>query len=235
MRLLRLLAFLALPPLVGCRSAAPDDATALVLRTYNVPRGSARSVVAVLDSTFWLGEQQKRFGRVAVTPDGRVAVLAPANVQTGVEALVDEVTRHPPSWDGMIELHYFVVVGKPARSAEPPPAGAAEIQSALDEIARSQGPQTFTLAQHAHLTTLAGDTGKVEADKLKVSQKAAQTPDGVDALVSLDLTGGDRIESRLLLAPDRVVVLGATGQRSEPADGSTLYYVVRVAPRGPQK
>jgi hypothetical protein len=239
MRLLRLLlpflALAVLPNLVGCRSATPDDATALVLRTYAVPKGSARSIVAVLDATFWVGEQQKRYGRVAVTPDGRVAVLAPANVQTGIETLVDEVAKHPPTFDGMIELHYFVVVGKPGSSDQPFPPGMSEIQPAFDEIVRSQGPQTFTVAQHAHLATAAGDFGRVEADKLKVTQKAAQTAEGVDALVTVEMAGGDKIESRVLLAPDRIVVLGATGHRSDPPDGSTLYYVVRVAPRGPQK
>jgi hypothetical protein len=235
MRLLPRLLFLAPIVLAGCRSAPPEDATALILRTYDVPKGSARSVVAVLDSTFWLGEQQKRLGRASITPDGRLAVLAPSNVHTGVQTLVDEVAKHPPTFDQTIELHYFLVLGKPAPAPQPPPPGVAEIQPALDEIVRSQGPQTFTVVQRAHLATLNGEGGKVEADKLKITQKAAQTNDGVDAIVTMDFSGNDKIDSRVHLTEDRIVVLGATGQRSDPGDGTTLYYVVRVAPRGPQK
>jgi hypothetical protein len=235
MRILPPLVLFAAALLAGCRSAPPEDASALILRTYDVPKGSARSVVAVLDSTFWLGEQQKRLGRASITPDGRLAVLAPSNVHTGVQTLVDEVAKHPPTFDQTIELHYFLVVGKGANAPQPPPPGVAEIQPALDEIVRSQGPQTFTVVQRAHLVTLNGESGKVEADKLKITQKAAQTNDGVDAIVTMDFSGNDKIDSRVHLTEDRIVVLGATGQRSEPGDGTTLYYVVRVAPRGTQK
>ncbi len=233
--------------LAGCHSApAPNaDTDSLVLRTYDIPRGSARSVVATLDATFWMGEQQRRLGRVSITPDGRLLVLASQNVQTGVQTLVDEVTKHPPTYDQSIELHYFVVLGKPAASPQPSPPGVSEIQPALDEIVRSQGPQTFTVAQRVRLSSVNGDDGKAETEQIKVWQKAAQTNDGVDALVGIQLAKtdksdksspfGDRIETRVQLGGDRIAVLGATGQHSDTPDGSTLYYVVRVAPRADGK
>jgi hypothetical protein len=238
--------------LVGCHSApAPkEDTDSLVLRTYDIPKGSARAVVATLDATFWMGEQQRRLGRVSITPDGRLLVLASQNVQTGVQTLVDEVTKHPPTYDQSIELHYFVILGKPAASPQAPPPGVAEIQPALDEIVRSQGPQTFTVAQRVRLSSINGDDGKAETEQIKVWQKAAQTNDGVDALVGIQLAKtekadktdkadkspfGDRIETRVQLGGDRIAVLGATGQHSDAPDGSTLYYVVRVAPRADGK
>jgi hypothetical protein len=225
----------------GCHSAPAEDKDSLVLRTYDVPKGSARSVVSTLDATFWMGEQQRRLGRVSMTPDGRLAVLASQNVQTGVQALVDEITKHPPTYEQSIELHYFVILGKPAASPQPPPAGASEIQPALDEIVRSQGPQTFTLTERVRLSSVNGDDGKVETEHVKIWQKAAQTNDGVDALVGIQLAKseksafGDRIETRVNLGADRIAVLGATNQHSDASDGSTLYYVVRVAPRADGK
>ncbi len=232
MRIASLLFPVALAAAVtGCRSAPPEDSNALVLRSYDVPKGSSRAILSTLDSVFWMGEGKGRAGRAAVTPDGRLAVLAPPDVQTGVQALVDEVTKHPPTYDQGIELLYYVVLGKPAASAQPSPPGAGDVQPALDEIIKSQGPQAFTVLQRARLSTLNGESGKVEADKLKITQKAAQTNDGVDAIVSIDVSGNDKLESRVHLVPDRIVVLGSTAQRADTADGATLYYVVRVAPR----
>jgi hypothetical protein len=221
----------------GCHSAPKEDADSLVLRTYDVPKGSARTVVATLDATFWMGEQQRRLGRVSITPDGRVLVLASQNVQVGVETLVEEITKHPPTYEQRVELHYFVLLGKPAASPQPPPEGVSEIQPALDEIVRSQGPQTFTLAQRVRLSSLNGDDGEVETEQVKIWQKAAQTNAGVDAHVGIQLakndksTFGNRIDTRVQLGGDRIAVLGATSQHADAPDGSTLYYVVRVAPR----
>lgn len=219
----------------GCHAAPPEDANNLVLHTYDVPKGSARSVVATLDAMFWVGTDQKRIGRAAITPDGRLAVLATQNVQTGVQTLVDEITKHPPTFEQSIELHYFVLLGKPAVSPQPPPAGASEIQPALDEIVRSQGPQTFTVAERVRLSSLNGDDGKAETELLKISQKAAQTNDGVDAIVSIQFAKNDKLETRIHLEAERIVVLGATSQHADAGEGSTLYYVVRVAPRADGK
>ncbi len=219
----------------GCHSAPQEDASALVLHTYDVPKGSARAVISTLDGMFWVGEGQKRLGRAAITPDGRLAVLAAQNVQTGVQTLVDEITKHPPTYEQSIELHYFVVVGKPAASPQPPPAGVNEIQPALDEIVRSQGPQAFTVAQRVRLLSQNGDDGKAETEQLKIYQKAAQTNDGVDAQIAITFGKNDKVDTRVHLGADRIVVLGATSQHSETPDGSTLYYVVRVAPRADGK
>lgn len=242
MRFLRAPALAALVSVfIGCHSTPKEDTDSLVLRTYDVPKGSARSVIATLDATFWMGEQQRRLGRVSTTPDGRVLVLASQNVQVGVQTLVDEITKHPPAFEQSIELHYFVVLGKPASSPQPPPAGVSEIQPALDEIVRSQGPQTFTLTQRVRLSSVNGDDGKVETEQVKVWQKAAQTNDGVDALVGIQLAKsdksafGDRVETRVTLGGDRIAVLGATSQHADTPDGGTLYYVVRVAPRADGK
>ena len=224
----------------ACRSAPPDDTNALVLRTYDIPKGSARAFISTFKDTFWMGgksdgSEPKLVGRASITPDGRLAVLAPQNVQVGVQTLVDEVAKHPPTYEQSIELHYFVLVGKSAASPQPPPAGVSEIQPALDEITRSQGPQTFTIAQRVRLTSQNGDEGKVEAEQLKIYQKAAQTNDGVDAVILVEFANKNKVDTRVHLAADRIVVLGSTNQQSDASDGTTLYYIVRLAPRADGK
>jgi hypothetical protein len=71
--------------------------------------------------------ENNNIGRAVVTPDGRLAVLATPTVQTGVQALVDEIAKHPPTFEQTVELHYFLVLGKPAASVQPLPPGVSEI------------------------------------------------------------------------------------------------------------
>ena len=230
----RFVALLALPLLTACRSPAHDEA--IELRTYDVPKGTARSLVATIKDVMWIGEN-KNMGRAVVTPDGRLAVLATPGVQAGVQTLVDEVAKHPPAAEQTVTLHYFLVLGKPAPSAQPYPGGVGEIKDALDEIVRSQGAQTFTIAQRVELSSLHEDEGRLDNNdaKLEIRQVAVQTTEGTYARLSIRWKD-DKLETRVHLAPDRIVVLGATGQHAaDAADGATLYYVVRVAPRADGK
>ena len=220
--------------LAGCRSPTPQDA--IELRTYDVPKGTASALVKTITSVMWMGENNN-IGRAVVTPDGRLAVLATPSVQTGVQTLIDEVAKHPPTSEQTVELHYFLVLGKPAGSAQPLPPGVSEIAPALDEIAHSQGPQTFTLAQRVALSSLRDEEGRLDnfEAKLEIRQTATQTNEGVYAKLSIRWKD-DKMETRVQLAPDRMVVLGATGQHvGDASDGTTLYYVVRVAPRADGK
>ena len=220
--------------LAGCHSQTPPEA--MELRTYEVPKGTSGALVKTITSVMWMGENNN-IGRAVATPDGRLAVLATPSVQTGVQTLVDEVAKHPPTSEHTVELHYFLVLGKPAASAQPLPPGVSEIAPALDEITRSQGPQAFTLAQRVALSSLRDEEGRLDnfEAKLEIRQTATQTNEGVYAKLSIRWKD-DKMETRVQLAPDRMVVLGATGQHvGDASDGTTLYYVVRVAPRADGK
>lgn len=211
--------------LTACHSATHDDV--IELRTYDVPKGTAGELVNTIKDVLWMNEN-KNVGRVAVTPDGRLAVLATPPVQSGVQQLIDEVTKHPPKADPTVTLHYFLVLGKPG--AAPYPNGVGEIKPALDEIVKSQGPQTFSLAGRATLSSLHDEEARLDNSdlKLEIRQFAVQTTDGVYAKLSIRLNE-DKVETRVQLSGDRIVVLGTTGHTGD-ADGATLYYVVRVAP-----
>ncbi len=218
------LAFLALS---ACHASHEE---VLELRTYDVPKGSASSLMTTFKDLMWMGDN-KLTGRAVVTPDGRLAVLATPSVQTGVQALVDEVTKHPPTSDQTVELHYFLVLAKPG-AATPYPVGSTEIKAALDEIAHSQGPQSFSIVSRAALSSLHDEEARLDnfGEKLEIRQFAVQTGDGVYAKVSIR-SNEDKVETRVHLAADKLVVLGTAGRAIEGAEGATLYYVVRVAPR----
>jgi hypothetical protein len=229
MRLLSALVILPFAILVSCRSSGGDSNT-MELRTYEVPKGTVRTLTSTIDHAFYLGPD-KSLGRATVTPDGRVAVLAPQNVQANVQQLIDDIAKHPPTFEQTMELHYWVVLGKPSKAPEPPPVGANEIQPALDEIVKSQGPQSFTIAKSVRLSSLHDDDSEVESEELKVKQKAVQTNEGLYARIAVAYGKHDKLDTRVHLTRDKIVILGATGQHGDGQDGSTLYYVVRVAPR----
>jgi hypothetical protein len=214
--------------LSACRSAPPPD-NPLELKTYEAPKGSVAALTSTIKDVLWFDEH-KTLGRAIVTPDGRIAVLAPHNVQADVQDLIDEVKKHPPVAHSAIEIHYFLVIGKPG-AAQPTP-GAAEIQPALDEISRTVGPQTFTIAERVKLISLHDEQGRLDTfgDKLEVRQQGVQTADGVYAKLSIRWKE-DKLETRVRLEPEKLLVLGASGLHGgDSPDGATLYYVVRLGP-----
>lgn len=222
---------LAVLAAAGCRSAPPEDGNTMVLRIYEVPKGTARPLLFTLKDTLWLDETKKNIGRSTLTPDGRIAVLAPANIQVGIEELVRGLGKNPPPPEQTIDVHYFVLLGKPAASAAPSPPGVAEIQPAIDEIVRSQGPQVFTLAKRVSLAAVSDEDGRLDGEDLEIRQRCTQTGDDVFGMLEVRYGKTDKITTRVHLVKDGIVVLGATGQHGgEAADGSTLYYVARVAP-----
>jgi hypothetical protein len=215
----------------GCRSAPPQDGNAMILRIYEVPKGTARPLLFTLKDTLWLDETKKNIGRSTLTPDGRIAVLAPANVQDGVEDLVRGLGKNPPPPEQTIDIHYFVLLGKPVAAPAPPPPGVAEIQPAIDEIVRSQGQQAFTLAKRVSLAALSDEDGRLDGEELEIRQRCTQTGEDVFGMLEIRYGKTDKITTRVHLLKDGIVVLGATGQHGgDAADGSTLYYVARVAP-----
>jgi hypothetical protein len=177
-------AFLALalciPFLGGCRT--PPHEENIELRTYDVPKGTASTLVTTIKDVMWMGDN-KLIGRAVVTPDGRLAVLATPSVQDGIEKLVDRVAKSPVFPEQTTELHYALVLGKPASSAQAYPPGVEEMKAGLDEIAHSQGPQAFTLMQRAALKSLNDEEGRLDnfEGKLEIRQKPVQTADGVYA------------------------------------------------------
>lgn len=219
------------PALAGCHGGGDKDETVLELKTYEVPKGMARPLVRTVEGVLWT-EEKKNIGRATVTPDGKLAVLAPRNMQTSIERLVEDAGKHAPTVDQTIAIHYFLLVGKPSTSPGKVPEGLGEIAPALEEIQRAAGPQTFTLGKRVVLTSLNDEQGRLNGDELEVYQTAVGTADGVYANVTIRYGKTDKLETRVRLAPDKIVVLGATGLAAgDGNDGSTLYYVVRLAPR----
>ncbi len=169
----------------GCRPSPPAD-DALILRIYEVPKGTARPVLQTMKEAFYFDDTKKNVGRASLTPDGRIAVLAPANMQVGVRDLVEGVEKSPPKAEQTIELHYFVVDRHPERVG----SAAARRRHRDPARARRDRPLPGAAEVHAgaaHRARRAAATRRAASngEELEIRQRCSQTSDGVYAMLTV--------------------------------------------------
>ena len=222
---------------------APPPKTDMELQIYEVPQGTAGDLRTALARVLGNVNDAKEpaTGRVTVTPDGRMVVLAPEKVQAGVRAIVEQVSKRPSVPPARIDMNYWFVLAKkipPADKAELP-VELAEIKPALDELVRTQGPMQFRTLEHLKNSTIAGEHGRVDnGESVSASHDVSTTSGVVLARVSLN-TGRRNIDTTVQLKPGQLVVLGQSGWKDKDAkDGAeeqTLFYVMRADLRnGPE-
>lgn len=216
-------------------TAAGAVPTNLVLRSYEVPGGGAQRLRAVLGQLLWFGSEgkdsNKYVGRADVGPDGRLIVLAPESVHEGVKALVASVTASPLKEPGTIRLSYWVVTGTPGKSEAPLAPALTEVQPALAELEKNDGPMSFTLVEKLQVSSLSGEQGKLNGRDTSVRQQATLLEGQLTADLSLDRMG-QHLETRVRLAPGQLVVMASSGAptKDQTDSGRTVYFLVRAAP-----
>jgi len=207
----------------------------MVLQVYDVPQGAAgdlrQALARVLDNAP-KDSHELPTGRVTVTPDGRLIVLAPEKVQAGVRAVVDQVARRPAVAPPRVDMNYWFVLGKPAPAGEEAELSPelAEIKPALDELVRTQGPMQFRKMEHLRMSTIAGESGRVDSGEVSVRHDVSTTSGVVLARVSLR-AGPRTLDTTVQLEPEQLVVLGQGGwkdDRAKDAEEQTLFYVMRA-------
>lgn len=215
------------------RPSAPGEG--MVLRTFEVPAGQGQRVRGVLMQVLSLGadgkDAPKYAGRADVTPDGRLLVLASPEVQEGVKALVDSLSKNPPKDAEAVTLTYWVVTSAPGveQTAPVPP----ELEPALAEVRKAEGAQNFTLVEKLSVTSLSGERGALSGRDTSVDQWVSATANDLTADVRLERFG-QRLNTRVRLAPGRVVVLASSGApvRDPKEPPSSVYFIVKATPSG---
>lgn len=235
------LAAALLMALCSCTTQVSPPAPAkpeMVLQIYDVPQGAAadlRTALArVLDTP--KDSPEVPTGRVTVTPDGRLIVLAPEKVQVGVRAVVDQVAKRPAVAPPVIAMNYWFVLARkiPADQKAELPVELSEIKPALDELVRTQGPMQFRRLEHLKNSTISGESGRVDnGDAISARHDVTTTGGVVMARVSLN-TGRRSVDTTVQLKPEQLVVLGQSGWKDDRAkdakddDEQTLFYVMRA-------
>jgi hypothetical protein len=219
----------------GASPAATDAAgttsETVELRTYSVPAGYESQVPSMLRAA--LGGEG--MGRVSVGPTGTILVLALPSVQRGVEAFLAELDQAgaPPPGPRPVLLSYWIVLGVAApqasesRIAGDPALG--EVEHALGEIVRAQGPQRFKLLERIQLTSVGDEWAQASGNQVRVRQRATHIGDVVLSDIQINLHG-HQLETQVKLQPEQVAVLAQTGvgdwARSSEFRAENVYYIV---------
>jgi hypothetical protein len=131
---------------------------AVTIRSYPVPpeiAGEMRSALA--DALTTSSKDGAPLGRVSLTADGHLLVVAPGSVQRGVQRLLAEVAATKPSPTPSIHFEIWMVSaapGAPTTSDNGP--GLVEVGPALADIQKTRGPLHFELIEKLALETRAG-------------------------------------------------------------------------------
>jgi hypothetical protein len=244
----------AAAPAAAPAGAGPAPAVALptppppnppVMATYDAPAAIADKVAGVLRSL--LADGDNPAGRVASLPGGRIVVVAPASIQDGVRGFIDNVRKGPlPPPPAAIRLRYWLVLGRPAVQ----PSGlerTAEAAPAMEAVMTATGPLELRLLDRVELISLENEHAAAEGRRSEISQLTARAENGIFA--DLRIGTRARLDTRVLLEPGKLVVLGQVGyDERESAElfgdapdaptstqGATLFHVVQaelVTPQG---
>jgi hypothetical protein len=108
--------------------------------------GEMRSALA--DALSASSKDGSPLGRVSLTADGRLVVVAPESVQRGVANILAEVTTDKPAPTPTIHFEMWLVSAVPdtATPSDNGP-GLAEVGPALADIQKSRGPLHFELTE----------------------------------------------------------------------------------------
>ncbi len=243
----------AAPPNPNCQGEAKAE---LVMKTYEMPAGYGAKLRPILSKVLKQGKDKEPVGRAALTPDGRIVLVAPAGIQAGVQALLDDVKRAkkpfvpPPT----IAMTYWILVG---RSGPDPneqqcgkfgqrclEGGDNELWKVLDPIVNkysSLGGIHFKLFEKLRLRSLDSEMAKAKGHTARVFQTASASGGKVMADVNIYLHrhAENTVNTRLQFAPEQTIILGQTGfkedwkkgpldsQAEKESEGGLLLFVVR--------
>lgn len=242
----RLISCFALLSLFACSaslegSASEDDhEQAFVLATYDVPAGYESRVEDVLNRVFWRGENVPLLGRAHQGSPGSVIVAAPRSAQADVASVIERLNKLDPkvAEPKNVRLSYWMIGGTKVDTTDTsglPPA----VASAMAEVAANEVPMRYAVLYHDTLLSLDGAHGRVTTPEFQIGQVASVGPTGnIVADIEIDSPGGVGTESKILLAPGQVLVLGQNvvgGGPSEKQEYSdAIFYVVRPEPAAAQ-
>lgn len=224
--------------LTGCRlgeQPASDPLGGLVLKSYEVPKGSAQRLRGVLKEVLWFGsdgkDSNKYVGRVDVAPDGRLLVLASEPVHEGVKALVASMAANPVKEPEAITLTYWVVAATPGQEqSQPLPP---ELEPAMTEVKKAEGPAAFAVIEKLSVTSLTGERGVLNGRDSTVDQWITASGDALTGDLRIE-RAGQMIKTRVRLTPGKLLVLASSGMPTKDANDAnrSVLFIVKATPSG---
>jgi hypothetical protein len=234
-------------------SAHRDEVT---MRSYQVApeiAGEMRSALA--NALAASSKDSGPLGRVSLTADGRLLVVAPRSVQGGVESLLAEVAANKPTPTPTIRFEIWLVSAKPGTlPASENGAGLSEVSTALADIQKSQGPRQFELTEKLALQARAGaEDSEIQGAHfgMRVTPTLRHDAKGnpmIAATVNVQMINGQfgpqfgmysippTLKALVEFRPGELMVIGQSSLRGKSAGNATPdapdtqeYYIVRAS------
>lgn len=240
----------------ACHLPSGSDNSNWVMRSYDVPPDDAVGLLVHLKDLLLVTKGDRsnggassgwtQIGRASIAPNGRLAVVAPPEIQAGVEDLIRTMSSHPALKQRMVDSRYWLVTGKPAKGESVIPPGLAPVAATLTELARQTGPQEFALWEELHLLSGPGLQGEVSGRHANITATALPAVASGEVALNVSVvanrlndhaSGANEIKTQVRIAPDQTVVLAQTGFNPvEPTGAASgndapvaLYYLVRAS------
>ncbi len=232
------------PALPHGPGALPVPELRPLLQSYDLPKGHEKRAFGMLRSVLASGDDA--IGRISMGPGGKAVILAPASIHAGIAQVIQELAAVPTEQAVLaIRLDFWLVLG---RQSEASMIEIPELAPVLTSLVEAQGPMRFTLLEKVSLLSGDGERASGNGRVLWVEQNTSLVENGA-VMVELNLHANRQVEgrasqvqklnTRLVLAPERTVILGQVGVEdvmhlrggSELQVGAaegTLFYVVRA-------
>ena len=156
-----LIGILSLFFLVACGSRdAGTDATQMTMQVHAVPPDRAEELRDRLNYVLSASEDS-RLGKVSVSAQGQLLVLAPARLQPSIEASLKDILTASPQQSGLakalpqLQLRFWSVDAMSGEGTDS--EGLKDIEPALQELRRSEGAMHFLLRDRTESVSMPGE------------------------------------------------------------------------------
>lgn len=198
----------------------------MVLRSYEVPSGSARGVADTLRRVFAGSKDQPASARVAIAPDGRVVVAGPAAIHRGVAELLGNMKTLASTIPSSVAVTYWIVEARPSSQSELDPT-LAEIRAPLMRASEGQ-VVTFSPIERVTLRSSHDVRATHEGRTAEVRQTLRRAEDRLLGDLEVEHHGSDGGELRTLvdLTPGAPIVVGEMDGRADATGTRSRYLLV---------
>jgi hypothetical protein len=243
--------------LTGCQRQTQPPETSIPkdmqLHVYDIPKDYGdlqHELNIVLSPPAKSGEAQIVRGRASMTPEGRLLLLAPADIQKAVAAFLKDLPPQKGASSGSapITVTYWFVAGRPGgRTPDLSGPPWKEIALPLQEIINSQGPMEFDIMERLEVVDPQSRMGADLTGENAEVNEVIRTEDGkIKGLIAMTAgrtsgTYAHRVKSEISVDPGQFLILGQTGfthfdnyspfkgaSGGAEAHGNTMFYIVRA-------
>lgn len=214
--------------LLAACNPAPNDAEShdgrdpMVLEVYPVGSGMGDQIESALDYLLSGSVSENRIGSVQSLPNGHIAVSAPASMQPGIAALIEQVAESGPAETRQIRIHQWLIEGTAAERTSLP-SNLASLEAELRDVASSAGDMVFERLDTSQHITLDGKPLEFTGKLLNSTLRARIVNKSVLVDISTRAPMLGRVNTEFSVKSGQSLVIAQLGKReSEDQDAEKL-------------